>query len=95
MTEVGMDRVPYKDEDEPARQVSGASSLFEMDDAADEFFDVSEPIDDDPLETEWCSNKSPELCYVVRMNKTLIILNDSVKCENLLCTQYSICLKIF
>ncbi|XP_073293321.1 protein ENHANCED DISEASE RESISTANCE 2-like isoform X1 [Primulina huaijiensis] len=64
MTEVSMNRVPYKDEDEPARQISGASSLFEMDDAADEFFDVPEPIDDEPLETEWCSNKSPELCYV-------------------------------
>ncbi|XP_073040663.1 protein ENHANCED DISEASE RESISTANCE 2-like isoform X2 [Primulina eburnea] len=79
MTELSMNRVPYKDEDEPARQISGASSLFEMDDAADEFFDVPEPIDDEPLETEWCSNKSPELCYVVEYQPKLSSSANFVK----------------
>ncbi|KZV41394.1 hypothetical protein F511_10360 [Dorcoceras hygrometricum] len=80
MAEVGMNRTSYKDEDEPARQISGASALSEMDDAADEFFDVPEPMDDDePLEIQCCSNKSPELCHVEKCQPKLSSSANFVK----------------
>ncbi|KAG8380504.1 hypothetical protein BUALT_Bualt06G0022500 [Buddleja alternifolia] len=52
-TEVGLKRTLNKTEYEPSRQLSGASSLTGLNDAADEFFDVPEPSDDEP-----------ESCYV-------------------------------
>ncbi|KAI3458973.1 hypothetical protein Pfo_015636 [Paulownia fortunei] len=63
-TEVGLKRTQNKTEDEASGQLSGASSLTGLNDAADEFFDVPEPSDDDLLENGWHSNTSPESCYV-------------------------------
>lgn len=48
-------------EDEAERPHSQTASLMEMQDAADEFFDVPEPSDYDQLENEWSSELSPEL----------------------------------
>lgn len=63
-TEVGLERIQDKIEDEASAPFSGASSLTGLNDAADEFFDVPEPSDD-LLENGWPSNPSPESCYVV------------------------------
>lgn len=52
-------------EDEVERPSSQAVSLTEMQDAADEFFDVPEPSDSDQLENEWSSELSPELHFPV------------------------------
>ncbi|KAK4765039.1 hypothetical protein SAY86_026129 [Trapa natans] len=46
--------------DEVERPSSQAVSLMEMQDAADEFFDVPEPSDSDNLEDEWSPESSPE-----------------------------------
>ncbi|KAI3470474.1 hypothetical protein Pfo_027137 [Paulownia fortunei] len=63
-TEVGFKRTQNETEDEALRQHSGASSLMALSDAADEFFDVPEPSDDEALENGWPSNMSPEYGYV-------------------------------
>lgn len=47
-------------EGEVERLPPQAVSLMEMQDAADEFFDVPEPSDNDQLENEWSSELSPE-----------------------------------
>lgn len=40
--------------------VKTPSSLMGLNDAADEFFDVSEPLDDDQSENSWSSDFGPE-----------------------------------
>ncbi|XP_071934900.1 protein ENHANCED DISEASE RESISTANCE 2 isoform X1 [Coffea arabica] len=52
-----------KIENEVENPRSGSSSLVELNDAADEFFDVPEPSDDD-LEHGWGMNTSPDLRYL-------------------------------
>ncbi|CAL5322331.1 unnamed protein product [Camellia sinensis] len=52
-----------KVEHEVENVLSGTSSLMGLNDAADEFFDVPEPLDDDHLENYWPSNMSPQLHY--------------------------------
>lgn len=60
-------------EDEAERPHSKNASLMEMQDAADEFFDVPEPSDYDQLENEWSSEPSPELqSPVLRITVTRI-----------------------
>lgn len=61
-TEVRVEKIQNKTENEGSRQisVSGASSLMGLNDAADEFFDVLEPSDDEPLDSDWTSHSNPE-----------------------------------
>ncbi|KAL3523463.1 hypothetical protein ACH5RR_016297 [Cinchona calisaya] len=62
--EVDLDRIEEdKMENEVENSFDGSSSLLGLNDAADEFFDVPEPSDDD-LENGWCLNTSPEMCYM-------------------------------
>lgn len=42
---------------------SGSSNLIALTDAADEFYDVPEPSDDDHLDHGWSYNGSPDMCY--------------------------------
>ncbi|GFP82487.1 protein enhanced disease resistance 2-like [Phtheirospermum japonicum] len=48
-------------EDEPVKTPSERSSLIGFNDAADEFFDVSEPLDYDQLESSWPSDFGTEI----------------------------------
>ncbi|CAA0806366.1 Pleckstrin homology (PH) and lipid-binding START domains-containing protein [Striga hermonthica] len=45
------------------RQHSTGSSLMALSDAADEFFDVPEPLDDEGLDSEWNGSSSAEYGY--------------------------------
>ncbi|KAG9142109.1 hypothetical protein Leryth_016310 [Lithospermum erythrorhizon] len=47
-------------EKEMVRSPSGHASLFDLNDASDEFFDVSEPLDSDQTENEWSSDFSSD-----------------------------------
>lgn len=67
-TEVGIKRIQNETENEASKQPSGASSLMALSDAADEFFDVPEPSDDEGLENGWPLNGSSDLCFVVCSN---------------------------
>ncbi|CAA3014807.1 ENHANCED DISEASE RESISTANCE 2-like [Olea europaea subsp. europaea] len=62
-TEVDLKRTESKTKDESEKPVSGSSSLGELNDAEDEFFDVLEPSDDDQPFNGCSVNTSPELCY--------------------------------
>lgn len=64
-TEVDLKRTESKTKDESEKPVSGSSSLGELNDAEDEFFDVLEPSDDDQPFNGWSVNTSAELCYTV------------------------------
>ncbi|KAL0285817.1 UNVERIFIED_CONTAM: protein ENHANCED DISEASE RESISTANCE 2-like [Sesamum angustifolium] len=63
-TEVSLNRIQKKIDNETPRQRSGASSLVGLNDS-DEFFDVPETSDDDLLENGWSSNTVPESFYVL------------------------------
>ncbi|XAR72119.1 hypothetical protein NMG60_11018640 [Bertholletia excelsa] len=52
-----------KVEEETEKAVSGCASILGLNDAADEFFDVPEPSDEELLENDWSSGLSPELHY--------------------------------
>ncbi|KAL3838327.1 hypothetical protein ACJIZ3_022918 [Penstemon smallii] len=58
-TEVGLIKIHSKTEDEASTQLSCASSLIGLNEA-DEFFDVPEPLDDEPLDNGWHSSSSPD-----------------------------------
>ncbi|KAH6804025.1 Pleckstrin homology and lipid-binding START domains-containing protein [Perilla frutescens var. frutescens] len=60
-TEVGSERIQNKTDQATSGRPSGASSLMGLNDAADEFFDVPEPSDD---EEGWPSNTNADFCYV-------------------------------
>ncbi|KAK6144803.1 hypothetical protein DH2020_021623 [Rehmannia glutinosa] len=62
--QVSFKRIQNETDDVAFRQCSGGSSLMALSDAADEFFDVPEPSDDEGLENGWHSNTSPEFDYV-------------------------------
>lgn len=64
-TEGGLKRIQNKTDKGTPGHPSGASGLTGLNDAADEFFDVPEPSDD---ETGSPSNASPDSCYVVFFN---------------------------
>ncbi|KAL7148285.1 hypothetical protein ABFS83_06G168200 [Erythranthe nasuta] len=67
-TEVNCKRVVSNEtaEDESSRPQHSAtpSSLTALSDAADEFFDVPEPSDDEAFENAWHSNTTSDLSYV-------------------------------
>ncbi|KAL0322329.1 UNVERIFIED_CONTAM: protein ENHANCED DISEASE RESISTANCE 2 [Sesamum calycinum] len=69
-TEVSLNRIQKKIDNETPRQRSGASSLVGLNDS-DEFFDVPEPSDDDLLENGWSSNTVPESFYVDKYQQKL------------------------
>ncbi|XP_022850998.1 protein ENHANCED DISEASE RESISTANCE 2-like isoform X1 [Olea europaea var. sylvestris] len=50
-------------EEEAVKTPSEHSSLFGLNDAADEFFDVSEPLDYDQSENGWNSDFAPEMYF--------------------------------
>lgn len=52
-------------EEEAVKTPSEHSSLFGLNDAADEFFDVSEPLDYDQSENGWNSDFAPEMYFQV------------------------------
>ncbi|CAH2049713.1 unnamed protein product [Thlaspi arvense] len=65
--ETGVNNLPIeKVEEETEKAVSGCASILGLNDAADEFFDVPEPSDEELLENDWSSGLSPELHYAVR-----------------------------
>ncbi|KAL3520715.1 hypothetical protein ACH5RR_018864 [Cinchona calisaya] len=61
--EVDLQRIEEEMESEVENPLSGSSSLGGLNDAVDEFFDVPEPLDDDP-ENGWGLNMSPEMHYM-------------------------------
>lgn len=63
-TEVNLKMVEKIIEDEGLKRLSEASSLKGLNDAADEFFDVSEPFEDEASDNGWTSDTTPEFCYV-------------------------------
>lgn len=60
-TEGVLKRIQNKTDEGTPGHLSGATCLSGLNDAADEFFDVPEPSDD---ETGWPSNTNPDSCYV-------------------------------
>ncbi|KAL0382675.1 UNVERIFIED_CONTAM: protein ENHANCED DISEASE RESISTANCE 2 [Sesamum calycinum] len=59
-----INRMHNEPEDEVMRLQTVSSSLTALSDAADEFFDVPEPSDDEALENGWNSEMSPEISYL-------------------------------
>ncbi|KAL0403482.1 UNVERIFIED_CONTAM: protein ENHANCED DISEASE RESISTANCE 2 [Sesamum radiatum] len=61
-----INRIHTEPEDEVMRlqTVSSSLTLTALSDAADEFFDVPEPSDDEALENGWNSEMSPEVSYL-------------------------------
>ncbi|KAK4435998.1 protein ENHANCED DISEASE RESISTANCE 2 [Sesamum alatum] len=59
-----INRMHNEPEDEATRQQTVSSSLTALSDAADEFFDVPEPSDDEALENGWPSEMSPDISYL-------------------------------
>lgn len=59
-------------EEQMVKTPSEHSSLVGLNDAADEFFDVSEPLDYDPSENGWSSDFGPE-----SYSQVLAIILDS------------------
>ncbi|XP_051121559.1 protein ENHANCED DISEASE RESISTANCE 2-like [Andrographis paniculata] len=60
-------------------QLSEASTLSALSDAADEFFDVPEPSDDDTSEVDWQTGMSPEYTYVEDVQPKLSSAANFVK----------------
>lgn len=67
-TEGGLKRIHHKTDEGMPGHHSGASGLTGLNDAADEFFDVPDPSDD---ETGSPSNTSPDSCYVNTFQRKL------------------------